>query len=336
MIFALSLLAALLLPQLSPSTETIRQELKRRLSDYESGNDRSAAALRPIAQLAVDAALSSTAFDVWVEGCASTYAPATASCDDRLRALVKKPGAPAAQRARAAAVLARVGRDTADKNDALSALSAILAKMTTSELVPVVGSLRLLPAKTAVPVLLRLLGSAPVGDKVAACRTLGHFDTVEVRDALQSVVAASGPGLQPWNTCMVARARLREPDSVLKLAGFSRALEGEDLLDAANAMLETGNDQGTFLLRRLTREATGVTQVRAAGYLAAHDAEAAGKLVDVKLADPQPAVRAEALVVERRLKRIPSSTVRARLVDSDALVQLRAGEAILEWAATAR
>ena len=101
-------------------------------------------------------------------------------------------------------------------------------------------------------------------------------------------------------------------------------------------MLETGNDQGTFLLRRLTREATGVTQVRAAGYLAAHDAEAAGKVVDVKIADPQPAVRAEALVVERRLKRIPSSTVRARLVDSDALVQLRAGEAILEWAATAR
>jgi hypothetical protein len=36
---------------------------------------------------------------------------------------------------------------------------------------------------------------------------------------------------------MVARARLEESDSVLKLAGFSRALEGEDLMDAAQAML---------------------------------------------------------------------------------------------------
>jgi hypothetical protein len=36
---------------------------------------------------------------------------------------------------------------------------------------------------------------------------------------------------------MVARARLEESNRVLKLAGFSRALEGEDLMDTAQAML---------------------------------------------------------------------------------------------------
>jgi hypothetical protein len=45
------------------------------------------------------------------------------------------------------------------------------------------------------------------------------------------------PGLRPWNPCMVARARLEESNRVLKLAGFSRALEGEDLMDTAQAML---------------------------------------------------------------------------------------------------
>jgi hypothetical protein len=42
------------------------------------------------------------------------------------------------------------------------------------------------------------------------------------------------------------------------------------------------------------------------------------------------------LVLERQLNRSPSADVRAALTDSHELVQLRAAEAILDWAARER
>jgi hypothetical protein len=225
-------------------------------------------------------------------------------------------------------VLARRG----DKAAAAS-LAAIASKMPTAEVVPLVDELRRLPADSAVPILLKMLSSPTATERIAACRGLGYFDTPAVRDALRSAVDASQPGLQPWNTCMVARARLREPEPMLMLAGFSRAMEGEELLDAAVAMLDNGNDQGTFLLRRLTREAPGVIQLRAAEALAATDPDAAAKVVEARLDDLNPAVRAEALAVETRLERPPSERVRSRLADIDPVVRLRAAEAVLQWVA---
>ena len=331
MLLAFSIAGALLLAQASPSVESVQLELKQRLSDFEKRPDKTPEMLRAIALLALDSNLRSTNFDVWVEGCASPLVPATSTCQERLWSTVKRPAAPAEQRVRAAATLVRRG----DK-DAVASLTTIVANLTPRDLAPVADVLRLLPAPTAVPLLRKLLGSARSEDQIVACRVMGHFDTVEAKEALRTVVTNAPPGLQPWNTCMVARARLKEPDAMLKLAGFSRAMEGEDLLDAADAMLDNGNDQGTFLLRRLTREAPGVIQLRAAEVLAAADPDAAAKVVDAKLDDPDPAVRAQALVTELRLKRTPSERVRGKLLDSDPIVQLRAAEALLQWAAAER
>ena len=331
MLLALALTGALIVAQISPPSHSTQLELKGRLSEYETREPKSPDALAAIAELAIDSNLKSNVFDVWLETCASQFVPAGSSCEKRLWETVKRPAAPARERARAAAVLSRGG----DKG-ATAALGEIVSKMATRELVPLADDLRALPAETAVPMLSRMLSSSNTAEQIAACRALGYFDTSAVREALRAIVDASQPGLQPWNTCMVARARLKEPDAMLKLAGFSRGMEGEDLLDASETMLDNGNDQGTFLLRRLTREAAGATQLRAAAVLAATDPDAAAKVVDAKLDDPEPAVRAQALVTEARLKRSPSERVRRKLLDGDPIVQLRAAEALLQWAASQR
>ena len=160
---------------------------------------------------------------------------------------------------------------------------------------------------------------------------LGTIDTTEVRGELRAAVDRAMPGLSTWNTCMVARARLREPDSTIAISGFSRSMQGGDLLDAAMAMLEIGNEQGDFLLRKLTREAPGIVRVKAAEQLVGTDPAYATKFADIGMGDSDPAVRAEALILERRLHRAPSRVVRSKLVDADGLVQLRAAAAILDW-----
>jgi hypothetical protein len=76
-----------------------------------------------------------------------------------------------------------------------------------------------------------------------------------------------------------------------------------------------------------------VIQLRAAEALAATDPDAAAKVVEARLDDLNPAVRAEALAVETRLERPPSERVRSRLADIDPVVRLRAAEAVLQWVA---
>ena len=66
MLLALSISGALLLAQASPSVESVRQELKQRLSDFEKRPDKTPEMLRAIALLSLDSTLRSTNFDVWV------------------------------------------------------------------------------------------------------------------------------------------------------------------------------------------------------------------------------------------------------------------------------
>jgi len=320
----LGLVSTLLLSwQTQVSPENPRQELKRRLAAYAARDQKDPAALRPIAQLALEAVATAPTFEVWIEACSSPYVPERSGCRDALWRTLKQQDAPLLQRVRSGAALIRRG----DKS-AVSLVAQLVPKLTNRELASVASAVALLPASTAAPVLLRLLGSQEVADKTAACRALGAVDIAEVRAALQSVVAQSPPSLQPWNACQVARARLKEPDSMATISGYSRYMEGEDLLHAANVMLDIGNEQGVFLLRRLTRDAPSIVQLRAAERLAATDPDAAARIVDAKINDPDPRVRAHALVVERELKR-PSDAALSKLLDKDELVQVRAAEAVL-------
>ena len=312
--------------QTPASVENAAIELKRRLVEYEARDEKSAVALRPTAQLTLDLAVHSSVFQVWLEACTSPFTPTGGVCQDKLWRTVKEEKTPLVDRVRAAAALVRRG----DK-DAATVLSQLLPRLTNRELGAIATVVALLPTSSAAPVLLRLLSSEETTDKIAACRALGHVDTAEVRAALRAVVAQSSPSLQPWNACQIARARLKEPESVNTISGYSRYLEGEDLLDAAGAMLDIGNEQGGFLLRKLTREAPTLIQLQAAERLAESDPAAAARVTDAKLNDADPRARAQALSVERRLRRLATG-VRSRLLDEDELVRVRAAEAVLAWA----
>jgi hypothetical protein len=124
---------------------------------------------------------------------------------------------------------------------------------------------------------------------------------------------------------------LNEPDAVVSLLGLSSHLEGRALLDAADTMLSLNDDRGLDLARKITRLSGGVVQIQAAERLAHTDPAYVTKLADAKLDDPDPAVSSAVLVLEQRLSRAPGSAVRARLIDSDETVRLRAAEAVLAW-----
>jgi hypothetical protein len=322
-------LAALLqagAPDSRTSPLQLLHQIKARLAEYEDSNRREPASLRPIAQLAIRSAEESQPFEVWREVCASPYRPNAASCHERLWGVLNNARASLADRASAAVALA----DGGDPQSA-PALFKLLSGATNRDLAQVVPTLRILSDQEATALLLRLLTSDVAGGQVAACRALGHIDTAEVRNALAEAVRQALPGLHTWNACMVARARLKEPDSVNTISGYSRYMSGDELLDASRAMVELNNEHAVFLLRRVTREAGGLEQIAAAELLAATDPAYAATVIDRKLKDQSAGVRARALVAERRLGREPSATVRSLLVDTDALVRLRAAEVILSW-----
>ena len=322
--------ALLALLQTGPAAPSM-DEVKTRLQVYErrtaSGRP-DAEALAAVARMVVARALDSRRFDVWSQACLSGLAPETAQCQPRLLGALRQAAAPLADRSAAGAALARRG----DKG-ATAEYFALVKDLPAKDLATIAPDLRALPEAQATPLLLRLLESPDSAHQIAACKVLGAIDTAQVRQALQAAVEKAAPGQDAWRNCMVARARLREPDSMLMISGYSRDMRQADLLDAATVMLEVGNEQGDYLLRKLTREAPGIVRLRAAEQITKTDAAYAARFVEGGLEDPDARVRAEALVLEKLLDREPSAKVRAGLVEADELVQLRAAEAILAWAA---
>ena len=318
-------------PPSSDSPPTL-QDIKGRLAAYEKRvaqtGRQEPASLAEIATLGLTRALKSATFEVWSEACVSPYAAATAGCDDRLKSTFRQAKAPLATRVAAGAAL--IGRGD---RDAASALFDLVKERPVSDLAQVAALLTRLPPDRATTLLARVVKSDDPAHQAAACRALGTIDSGEVRQVLREAVAQIPPGTDPWFSCTIARARLNETDTTWKMPGISSYLAGQRLLDAADAMLAVGDQRGLDTARKVTRESAGVIQIEAAERLAPSDVEYARKIADARRADKDPFVRARALVLERQLNRTPSPEVRTALIDPHDLVQLRAAEAMLDWAA---
>jgi HEAT repeat protein len=203
-----------------------------------------------------------------------------------------------------------------------------------TDLASVASQLLLLPKPQAVALLTRALTSPSGDDQATACQALSRLDSGDARQALADATASIPPGTPAWIACTVARARLNDPDSTWKLGGLSSYLEGDALLEAADAMAAVGDNEAALdAVRKVVRQGRPPQQLSAAARLATLDRDAARGIVDVKLGDRDPVIRARALQVERLLERPPSSVVRAQLADQNESVRLRAAEAVLDWAA---
>lgn len=317
-------------PPAAASARPSMQEIRSRLEAQEKLTTRQPdpAAFARIAALAFERAARAPDRRVWFEACASQFSRNRPDCATRLQAVVNDVAIPLKDRAAAGAAL--VSRQVPG---ASTALYRLVMDLNTKQLAEVAPHLGVLPKSQSIPLLRKLLSSPVAGEQVAACRSLGTIDAPEVLPLLKEAVAQSLPSTEVWNACMVARARLREPDSVYTISGYTHYMAGEPLLNAAEVMLLVGNEQGVDVLKKVAREASPIVQLRAAAQLATTDAAFAARILEPRLQDANPAVRAQALVVERRLARTPSPRIRSMLLDSDGLVQLRAAETLMEWAA---
>jgi hypothetical protein len=288
-------------------------------------------ALGKIARMVMAKAARSQTFRVWSEECASTFVTDKAACDAKLQRTLDDTTKPVTMRAAAGAVLMK---HKAPK--AADSVFALLKPLSAAQLTPLVGIVRQLPPDRAVPLLLRLLGSSADGDKFAACRELGAFDTPQVREALKKAVTQAPPGLEVWKACTLARVRLQEPDTAGAINGITHESGADALMDAIDVMADLGNENVIYVLQRMAQEGRPLSQMEAAARLADKDPAFAARLVDRRLADPDPEVRAAALLAERRLKRVPSPAVRKLLVDPSEIVQVRAAEAVIDWVVRTR
>ena len=315
----------LMAPGFQPSP-TVRARLavyERRIS--ETGRH-DPAELAAMARTVIDGNRRSQKFAVWSEACASTTVEDTSGCTNRLWAVFNGPDQPLVKKAEAGAAL--IARGDAKAADAMFTL---FSRLDPPKLVPLVPIVAQLPATRAVPLLIRLTEVPHDSAQASACRALGAFDTPESRAALGRMAGAHPPGTRTWLLCMVARGRLREPDAQPALSGYGHTLGGDDLVDAAAAMAETGQD-ATQLLTDLTRRGSARGRIAAATALVERNPEAAIRVADESLGSPDPSIRAASLELERKLKREPSRRVRERLVDPAEGVQIAAAEVALDWA----
>ncbi|HEU4687251.1 MAG TPA: hypothetical protein VFS23_02765 [Vicinamibacterales bacterium] len=330
LLIAGSLASASQSPPPPPPRPTLDQ-IKSQLTDYEALAKKKGspdpAALEKVARLSLDRAMGSPVANVWIEACRTAFAKGQASCDSRLWQLIGSVKAPVGQRVKAAAALTERG----DKKAFELLLPAIKA-LDANTLAGIAGDLEALPESERAPLFVRMLQAEPAATREAACRAIGLDAPGEVRQAIGTAVNAIPPGTEPWFACVIAQARLREPDATWKLPGLSSAVQGRTLLDIADTMLALDDVRGLDVARKVTRQATGVVQTQAGQRLAETDPAYVGGLAEARLADPAPSVRAEALIIERKLGRAPYPAVRAALLDKDEIVQLRAAETVLAWA----
>jgi hypothetical protein len=285
-------------------------------------------ALAAIATDVITVARRSPKFVVWSEACAATAVPDGQQCATRLRAVLNRPTERTATRAEAASALITRG-DTL----AASTLAAVLQTAPTASLAPLAAIVARMPAAQAVPLLVRLSRSTSASEQAMACRYAAAFDDPAVRRALSEVTSRNSPGSDAWLYCMLGRARLGEPDTRGAVWGYGHTLQGAGQIYAAQILLDLGDDSGVQMLTELTHRGAMRDRLSAAVLLIDRAPDAAIPVIDDAERDADPNLRADALDAERRLRRTPSIRVRAMLADTAELVQIRAAEVVLDWAA---
>ena len=315
----------------APPARPTLGELRTRLGAYErkmaATGRPDAAELAAIANDVIEEGRRSATFSVWSQACASTMIPESADCSARLAAILNGPRETTTRRANAAAALIQKG-DTAAAETVAGLLKPASLDMLT-QLLPVI---RQLPSRYAIPPLVRLSESPSPDDQGKSCEALSDFDVPEARTAVSKIVDQNPPGTPPWLLCMIARARLHEPTPPGAVAGYGDTLKGAGQLFAARVMLELGNDAAIQLLTDLTHRGDTTSRLIVADLLINAKPDAAIPVIETAEANPDPSIRAAALVSERRLNRAPSKTVRSMLVDTAGIVRLRAAEDVIEWA----
>jgi hypothetical protein len=314
-------------PAQSPPAEPSPQT---RLADYEqqaSTGKPDPAKLAAIAATVLQNITAGANAGPMIEACSSDFAKELSGCDARLSALAKRQTAALTDRAHAAAASIR-----RKQKDAAPLLLQLAKGANAAQLEGIAPALALLPATDSVPLVAPLLKSNNPSAITVGCRVLAEIDAAESREAIREFLnVPMYQGTQPWFACTLAAGRLGDVEAQQTSRSISNYVHGYDLVIAADVLVARDEELAVSLLQQATREARGVTRLDAADRLVKLRPEVAQKIMEEGLDDQDPAVRAAALQVHRHLELEPSRRVRARLLDTDPEVRLRAAETILGW-----
>jgi HEAT repeat protein len=185
------------------------------------------------------------------------------------------------------------------------------------------------PPQASVPILRRLLESTSERTQIASARALSGLNAPGAAEALDQLSQNVMPGTPPWAAATSARARLGRVDALRILAGAQGHMQPEQRLDAARAMVESGDDRGVHVLMLITRNETGMTQLRAAELLHGKQDEIFAAVTAQALESADPLLRQEALRVLTETRQPLPSGIARFFLDPDHQVRVHAAEFVL-------
>jgi len=184
------------------------------------------------------------------------------------------------------------------------------------------------------PGLVVLLKAGNPDVRAAASQALANSSTASARQALAGVATDADPRVRLWSTIGMARggdgAALAKVDQMLA--------SGVPDLQIAAAMASNGRPgPWVDVVRPLLDSPEGLTRIEAARVIAPVDPEAASKVLQKALADPNPVIRAVSAktieTVEReKVEGSDIATLRPRLRDPDPSVRLNVAMALIKIA----
>jgi HEAT repeat protein len=305
--------------------------IEARVAEYEArvrAGTASPSDLAAIGEAVVAAERASRDRAIRVAACASTSIDRTPECTRHLAAAAADDTLPWPVRLTAAAARVRAG-----EKDAAGAFDHLAAAAPVADLLTAIDLIRSMPARHAVPPLLRMLESSDERVQAAGSGALGDFDTPETHYALRRMTDTHAPGTDVWASAMVGRARLGDTDAGSVVGSAHAYFSAEVLLGAAQALGTAGDPRAAEFLRLVTRKGAPLQRFRAALLLPEAPEETASAALDSILRDDKdPEVRAKALALyASRALPLPPAVPRL-LTDPAPIVRLRAAELAIAWA----
>jgi HEAT repeat protein len=302
-----------------------QEKLSLALSQYEaleSSTGQPDPAIRAIGQGAARELQRGEDPAIRIGACRVLLAAGNAPCQEDLTRLARDPAADLQLRVSALSVL--VAHRAPGSGEVLKQLAADAKGR---DLVMIASAMRDVPASVAVPILARVVNSRIPEAEYIAATTLGDTDSPAARPVLKAFLDGS-PGAGRL-AARLSLARLGDRTSIKALDPVLPALNGGDLLAAAEALQAAGDPRSSDLLMRLVNGDHDLLRLHAAAVLSRKDERAARPVIERACADPNPWTRAEALVAYRRAGWPLTTSTRGLLLDSFPWVRLRAAELIM-------
>jgi hypothetical protein len=258
-----------------------------------------------------------------LEGCKALISHGAHACAKQLQQQSRNAKEPLPVRLAATAALAADGNAAA-----IAEYETLAAQASDRGLGVVVGTARALPPATAVKVVVPALQSTQASIQYSAATLLGELPSPESRKALVKFLEDGARGA-PRSAAELSLAMLGDEARLKEILAALPELQGGDLLRVGKLLTKRGDTRGVDVLVRATKDDRERIRIEAGAALSDSVPDVARRVLLDALAQMNPLLRAAALEEYRDSRILTAQLARGLLLDGDALVQIRAGDALL-------